>query len=94
MVKLDRCVGSCNNINDLSNKVYLSNKTEEWNLSVFNVITRINESNILTKDILCECKFKFDERRYSPNQKWNNNKSIKQKTSYMWQRLHLLSCYL
>ena len=25
--KLDRCVGSCNTLNDLSNKVYFPNKT-------------------------------------------------------------------
>ena len=43
-VKLDRCVGSCNTLNDLSNKVRVSNKTEDLNLSVFNMITGINES--------------------------------------------------
>ena len=43
-VKLDRCVGSCNNLNDLSNKVCVPNKTEDLNLSMFNMITEINES--------------------------------------------------
>ena len=38
-VKLDRCVGSCNTLNDLSNKAYAPNKTEDLNLSVFNMIT-------------------------------------------------------
>ena len=28
-VKLDRCVGSCNDLNDLSNKVCVPNKTED-----------------------------------------------------------------
>ena len=28
-VNLDRCVGSCNNLNGLSNKVSVSNKTED-----------------------------------------------------------------
>ena len=28
-VKLDRCVGSCNTLNDLSNKVCVPNKTED-----------------------------------------------------------------
>ena len=41
-VKLDRSVGSCNTLNDLSNKVSVPNKTEDLNLSVFNIITRIN----------------------------------------------------
>ena len=42
-VKLDRCAGSCDTINDLSNKVCVPNKTEDLNLSVFNIITGINE---------------------------------------------------
>ena len=38
-VKLDRCVGSCNTLNDLSNKVCVPNKTKDLNLSMFNIIT-------------------------------------------------------
>ena len=38
-VKLDRCAGSCNTLNDLSNKVCFPNKTEDLNLSMFNMIT-------------------------------------------------------
>ena len=41
-VKLDRCVGSCNALNDLSNKLCVPNKTEDLNLSIFNMITGIN----------------------------------------------------
>ena len=59
-VKLDRCVGSCNTLNDLSNKVCVPNKTEDLNLSMFNMITGINESKTLTKHISCECKCRFD----------------------------------
>ena len=40
--KLDRCVGGRNTLNNLSNKVGVPNKTEELNLSVFNMITGIN----------------------------------------------------
>ena len=47
-VKLDRCVGSCNTINYLSNIVCFPNKTEDVNLSVFNMMTGINESKTLT----------------------------------------------
>ena len=41
-VNLDRCVGSCNTPNDLSNKVCVLNKTENLNLSVFHMITGIH----------------------------------------------------
>ena len=59
-VKLDRCVGSCNTLNDLSIKVCVSNKTEDLNLSVFNMNTGINKSKILIKHASCKCKCKFD----------------------------------
>ena len=73
-VKLDRCTGSFNTLNYLFNKACVPNKTEGLNLSVFNMITGINESKTLTKHISCECKFKFDGRKCNSNQKWNNDK--------------------
>ena len=48
-VKLDRCVGSRDTLNDLSNKVCFPNKTEDLNVNVFNMITGISESKTLTK---------------------------------------------
>ena len=38
------------------------------------MITRINESKALTKDISCECKFRFDGRKCNSDQWWNNDK--------------------
>ena len=71
-VKLDRCAGSCNTINDLSNKACVPNKTEDLNLSVFNMITGTNEWKTLPKHISYECKCKFDEIKCKLNQ-WQNN---------------------
>ena len=51
VVNLNRYVGRLNTVNDLSKKVCVPNKTENLNLSVFNIITGINESNTLTKHI-------------------------------------------
>ena len=31
-VKSDNCVGSCNTPNDLSNRIYIPNKTEDWKI--------------------------------------------------------------
>ena len=39
LVKLDRCVGSCKTLNELSNKLCVPNKTENLNLSIFNITT-------------------------------------------------------
>ena len=71
-VKLDRCVGSCITLNDLSNKVCVPNKTEDLNLSMFKMITGINESKTLTKHISRECKCRFDGRNCNSDQWWNN----------------------
>ena len=72
--KLDRCVASCNTLNDLSFRVCVPSKTEDLNIHVFNMIAGKNESKILTKDISCECKCKFDGKKSNSNQKWNNDK--------------------
>ena len=74
LVKLDRCVRGYNTLNDLCNKVCIPNKTEDLNLSVFNMITRINESKALIKDILCECRCKFSGAKHNSYQWWNNSK--------------------
>ena len=42
-VELDKCVGSCNTLNDLSKRVCALNKTEDINIHVFNMITGKNE---------------------------------------------------
>ena len=68
VVKLDRCIGSCNTLNDLSNKVCVPNKAEDLNLSKFNIFTKINESKTLAKHILCEFKCRIDGRKCNSDQ--------------------------
>ena len=43
VTKLDTYFGSCNTLNNLSNKNCVPNKTEDLNLSMFNMVTGINE---------------------------------------------------
>ena len=57
-VKLDRCVGRCNTLNDLSNKECVPNKTDDLNLSVLNMITGITDLKTLTMHISSKCKYK------------------------------------
>ena len=49
VVKLDRCAGTCKTLNELSNKVCVPNKTEDLNLSMFNMITGINKIKNINK---------------------------------------------
>ena len=72
LVKLARCIGSCNTVNDLSNKICIPSKTGDLDLSVCNMITGTNESKTLTRHISCECNCKFDGTKCNSNQ-WQNN---------------------
>ena len=64
-VKLDRCLGRCNTLNDLSNKVCIPNKTEDLNLSVFNMTTGINEWETI-RHVSCKCR--FDDKKCNSDQ--------------------------
>ena len=74
VVKSDRCVGSCNTLNDLSNKVCVPNKIKDLNMHVFNMIIGKNESKVLRKGISCKFKFKLDGRKYNSDREWNSDK--------------------
>ena len=42
-VTLEKCVGSCKTLNDLSNKMCVPHETEDVNISGFNMITGISK---------------------------------------------------
>ena len=50
-VKVDRCVGTCNTLNNLSNKVCVSNKTEDLNITknIYHANVNVNliEENLI-----------------------------------------------
>ena len=48
-VNLDKCVESCNILNDISNRVCVPNKAKDLNSHVFNIISRIRESKNINK---------------------------------------------
>ena len=60
MVNLDRCNKTCYTLDYSFGRICVPYKTENVNINVFNVVTRINESKTLTKHISCKCKYKFD----------------------------------
>ena len=73
VVRLDRYIGSCNTLNDLSNKVCVTLKTEDLHIHDFNMIIGKNESKTLRIHISCECKCKYDQRKSNSNQKQDNS---------------------
>ena len=90
-VKLDRCAGSCNTINDLSNKVCVPNNTEDLNLIMFNMITGIKESKTLIKHISAIVDVKLMEEnliQINGGKMINANVSVKKvyvyEKDYIW----------
>ena len=59
---------------DLSSRISLPNRIEGENVNFFSMITRINESETLTKHIWSDCEYELDGKKCNSNQKWNKNK--------------------
>ena len=59
MISIDKCSGSCNDVDDLSTKRCASSETKDVNVTVFNMITKINEIKTLVKHISYDCKCKL-----------------------------------
>ena len=51
MISLDKCNGSYNTLSELSDRLFIPNKTGDVHLIVFKMITRKQESKTLTKHI-------------------------------------------
>ena len=64
MVNLDRCNGSCNILDDPSSRI--CSKVEDV-MYISNMTARMNVNKTLTKHLSCECKCKFDGRKFSSN---------------------------
>ena len=62
-VNLDRFMGSFNTLNNLSNRIWVQNKTEASKLIAFNVITEINEPK----------KCNFDVIKCNSTKNWNKD---------------------
>ena len=72
MINLNKCSGSCNAVDDLSTKICVSRKTEDINVKVFKLVTRINEAKTLIKHISFNFKCRFNSTTCNSNKKWNN----------------------
>ena len=85
-ISLDTCVSSCKTLNDLSNKVCVSNKREAFKSKPFQHDYR-NKLIENIKHISCKCKCEFDSRKCNSNQKCNNDKCwCECKKHHIWEK--------
>ena len=73
-VKISKCSGKCNNINDPYVKLCIPNVAKDVNVKVFNLMSRINETRHKEWHETCECKCWLDESISNNKQRWNNDK--------------------
>ena len=59
-IKISKCGGSCNNINDPYAKLCVQYVDENLNIKVFNLMSRANETGYIEWHETCKCKCRSD----------------------------------
>ena len=72
--KVDRCVGSCNNITNPHSKVCVPNIVKNISVKVFDLISQQNELRGIEFHESCKCNCLLNETVCNDKQKWNKNK--------------------
>ena len=73
-VKINKCSGNCNNVNDPYAKICVPDVIKNLNLKVFNLLTRINETRSIKWHESCKCICRLDKIICNNKQRWNKNK--------------------
>ena len=73
-VKVNKCSGSCNTINDPMAKLCVPDVVKNLNLKVFNMMSRINETRKVIWHITCKCLCRLTSAICNNRQDWNENK--------------------
>ena len=73
-IKINKCSGNCNNINDPYAKICVPDIAKNLNVKVFNLITLTNETRHIKWHDTCKCICKLDKIICNSKQRWNKNK--------------------
>ena len=73
-IKISKCRGSCNNINDPYAKICVPDSVKDLNVKVFNLMSRTNETRHIKWHETCKCKCRLDASVCNHKQRWNDDK--------------------
>ena len=73
-IKINRCKGSCNTINDPYAKICVPDQIKNTNVKVFNLMSRTNETRHIKWHKTCKCKCRLDASICINKQRWNDDK--------------------
>ena len=73
-IKTSKCRGNCNNINDPYAKLCIDDVVKDFNIKVFNLMPRTNETRHIKWREMCKCICRLDAIVCNNKQRWNNDK--------------------
>ena len=73
-IKINKCKGSCNTINDPYAKICVSDEIKNTNVKVFNLMSRTNETRHIKWHKTCKCRCRLDASICNNKQRWNDDK--------------------
>ena len=73
-IKIDKCKGSCNTVNDPYAKIYVPDKIKNTNVKVFNLISKTNAKKQIKWHKTCTCRCRLNASVCNNKQRWNDDK--------------------
>ena len=73
-IKVSKCSGSCNNINDPYAKLCVPDLIKNINVKVFNSMSWSSQTKYIEWHETCKCKCMLDARVCNSKQRWNEDK--------------------
>ena len=74
-VKVNRCSGNCNNINDTYAKICVPDTVKNLNVEAFNLMSRTNDTRSIKWHEICKCICRLNKIICNNKQRWNKDKS-------------------
>ena len=75
-VKVNRCSGNCNNINNPYARICVPNIVKNFNVKVFNLMSLTNENRSIKWHETCKCTCRLNKIVCNNKQRWNKEKYI------------------
>ena len=73
-VKINRCRGNCNIVNDPYAKVCVPDIVKNLNVKVFNLMLRTNKTRSIKLHETCKCIYRLNKIICNSKQRWNEDK--------------------
>ena len=75
-IKIKRCKGSCNTINNPYAKICVPDQIKNMNVKVFNLLSGTNGTRHIKWHKTCKCKYTLDASICNNKQRWNDDRYI------------------